>query len=116
MSKYQFTDEMSEISGFGGSYEAECRAAIVRGLEWFDANPDADPKFHGFKDVYGIIMEDNDAAKELSAAIAPKGSDMTGAMHQAAVEHCMYIRKNGWEKYVQVKTDQKKEEEAETAV
>ncbi len=111
MSKYQFTDDMAEISGFGGGYEEECRAAIVRGLEWWDANPMAAPKFHGWKDVYGIIMEDNEDAKALSAAVAPKGSDMTGAMHQAAIEHILYIRKNGWEKYVQVKTDQKKEEE-----
>lgn len=110
MSKYIFTDEMSEISGFGGGYEAECRAAVVRGLEWLDAHPEADPQFKGYKNVYGIINEENDDAKAMSDAIAPKGSDMTGAMHQAAVEHCLWIKMNSWDRYVEVKTKQKIEE------
>lgn len=106
MSKYEFTDDMSEISGFGGSYEAECRAMVVRGLEWLDEHPDADPKFHGYKDLYGMIAEDNDDARGLSAAVAPKGSDVTGAMHQASIEHILWIRKNTWHRYLEVKKQQ----------
>ena len=44
MSKYVYTDNMSEISGFGGGYEAACRAMVVAGLEHLDANPQADRK------------------------------------------------------------------------
>lgn len=73
---------------------------VLAGLDWFDAHPDADPKFHGFKDVYGVISEDNDDAKALSnAVVAAADGDCTGAMHQAAISHIFYARKNGWAKY-----------------
>lgn len=118
MSKYVFTDEMAEISGFGGNYEAACRRMIVAGLEWLDSHPEADPKFHGYKDVFGILTEDNDDAKALSNAITKDEPDITGAMHQAAIQHIIWIKKNnkegksGWERYVEVKTKQKIEEDS----
>ena len=102
MDKYEFTSDMGEISGFGGRYEACCRAMLKAGCEWFDEHPDADPQFHGYHGVYGILAEDNADAKALSAAIcAPgeTGGGVTGAMHQACVSHCMFIRKSGWEAY-----------------
>lgn len=106
-SKYEFTPEMGEISGFGGGYETACRAMLKAGLEWLDAHPEADPQFHGYKNVYGIIAEDNDDAKALSeAVVAPTGGDCTGAMHQAVVSSCLWIRKNGWDAYVKAMSEQ----------
>ena len=100
-STYEFTPEMDEISGFGGGYEATCRAMLKGGMDWWDAHPDADPKFSGYKGIYGVIHEDNDDAKALSkAVVAASNDDCTGAMHQAVVSACLYIRKNGWPKYV----------------
>lgn len=106
MSKYQWQDGMREISGFGGDYEEACRDMVRAGCEWFDEYPDANPQFSGVKNVYGICMEDNDDAKALSNAVenAPvvqKGGGPSGAMHQAAVSHVLFIRKNGWDKYVE---------------
>lgn len=99
--KYQFTPEMGEISGFGGGYEQACRAMLAAGMEWFDDHPVADPKFHGYSGVYGVIAEDNEDAKALTAAIlVPTNGDCTGAMHQAVVSACLFIRKNGWPEYV----------------
>ena len=100
MSKYTFTDDMGEISGFGGGYEQVCRDMLVAGLTWLDSNPDADPKFHGYEGVYGILTEDNDDAKALSkAVVGGSGGDCTRAMHQAVVSSCLWIRKNGWDAY-----------------
>ena len=113
--KYEFTPEMREISGFGGSYEEACRIMVRAGMEWLDAHPDADPQFAGFKNVYGIISDSNADAEALTKAImdAPVAdpdtgepttigkAGATGAMHQAAVSHCMFIRKNGWDAYVE---------------
>ena len=99
--KYEFTPEMGEISGFGGGYEVACRLMLASGLRWLDAHPNSDPQFHGFKGVYGVIAEDNDDAKALSKAVVDgAGGDCTGAMHQAVVSHCLWIRKNGWDAYV----------------
>lgn len=110
---YEFTDEMGEISGFGGSYELDCRAMLKAGLEWLDENPQTDPQFHGYKNVYGIISEDNDDAKALTKATMDAkiikdngktircGDEATGAMHQAVISSIFWIRKNGWQKYVE---------------
>lgn len=97
----EYTPMMGEISGFGGGYEAACRKMVLAGLDWLDAHPDADPKFHGYKGVYGIINEDNDDAKALTNAIVGAVENCTGAMHQAAVTHVLFVRKSGWDTYVQ---------------
>ena len=101
--KYEFTPEMNEISGFGGGYEEACRKMLKAGLEWWDEHPDADPHFRGMKNVYGILMEDNEDAKALSEAMmAPvKGEGATGAMHQGVVGHIFFIRREGWDRYVE---------------
>lgn len=101
MTTFVFTDEMSEISGFGldTGYEKACRAMVVAGIEWLTAHPDADPKFHGFKGVYGYIVEDNDDAKALTQAVLKACPDCSGAMMQAVINHVFYARKNGVEAY-----------------
>ena len=98
---YEFTPAMGEISGFGGGYEATCRAMLKAGLEWCDAHPEADLKFTSYANIYGIINEKSDDAKALGkAVIDAAGGDCTGAMHQAVIESIMWIRKNGWAAYV----------------
>lgn len=99
--EYQYTADMGEISGFGGGYEATCRAMVVAGLNFWDAMPpDFDPKFHGFEGIYGIITEDNADAKALSnAVVAGSGGDCTGAMHQATIGHVFAVRRLGWDAY-----------------
>jgi len=104
-----WTEEMGEISGFGGSYEAGCRAMVLAGIQWIDEHPDGDPQFHGYNGVYGLIMEDNEDAKSLTRAImdAPvkmedgtvtrAGKEATGAMHQAAVGNVLAYKRLGWE-------------------
>ena len=41
---YEFTPMMGEISGFGGSYEAGCRAMLKAAVEWLDAEKAAGRK------------------------------------------------------------------------
>ena len=97
---YEFTDDMGEISGFGGGYEQACRDMLKAGLGWLDDHPDSDPKFHGYKDVYGIISEDNEDAKKLSNAVGRAVEDCTGAMHQAVISAALWIQKHSWDEYV----------------
>lgn len=98
--KYQFTDDMREISGFGGGYEQCCRDMVLAGVKWFDEHPTAKPSFKGFKNVYGLIMDDNEDAKALSKAVVDAANgDCTGAMHQASISHVMRIKQVGWEQY-----------------
>ena len=62
MTKYTFTPDMNEISGFGGDYEACCRRMLSAALEWLDAHPKDKPEFGRFG------KEENAAAKAMSAA------------------------------------------------
>lgn len=91
---FEWTEDMREISGFGGDYERACRQMISQGCAWWSNHPDADPKFRGFENVMGICTEDNDDAKALSTAI---NGDIgpSGAMHQAAVSHVFHWRRLG---------------------
>ena len=112
MSDKIWGDDMGEISGFGGGYEAVCRAMVLAGISWVDAHQAVNPVFRGFKNVFGIAMEENEDAKALTKAMmdAPvfhdgkkiqdrAGDDCTGAMHQAAVGHVLAYKRLGWEQY-----------------
>ena len=104
----EYTQKMSEISGFGGRYEETCRKMVLAGLDWLDKHPLAEPKFHGYKNIYGIIEEDNPIAKQLSKALVDASEgDCTGAMHQATVSHVLWIKEHSWEEYVKKMEDKK---------
>jgi hypothetical protein len=93
---FEWTADMHEISGFGGGYERTCRAMVSAGCNWLSEHPDADPQFHGYKGVYGVIAEDNDDAKTLSKVVLDAaGGDCTGAMHQASIGHVLAWRRMG---------------------
>lgn len=107
-----WTDDMGEISGFGGSYEAGCRAMVLAGIRWIDAHPDADPIFKGFQGVFGVAMEENADARALTEAImdaevvmddgrvTQARHEATGAMHHAAINNVFAYKRLGWEEYV----------------
>lgn len=115
MSKYVWTDEMREISGFGGGYEAACRAMVVAGLEWFDSLPKdtAEPTFQTLKNITGIIIETNPNAKAMTAAMCKAVEDKggaTGAMVQFCVSHVLKAREVGWDEYVTLMSDLRRAE------
>lgn len=100
--EYQWQEGMGEISGFGGGYEEMCRKMLFAGLAWLDANPNANPEFRGYTGIYGIITETNEDAESLSEAILePSERGATGAMHQAVVGACLYVKREGWDAYVE---------------
>lgn len=102
MSKYNYTEKMGEISGFGGGYENACRKMVVAGLEWCDANVSADISYKEFQNIYGLTTgESEDCKKMQDAMLKAVDNDCTGAMMQATMSHIMFVRKNGWEKYVE---------------
>lgn len=115
--RWRWTSDMSEVSGFGGTYEAGCRAMVQAGLQWFEENPDADPVFKSATNTFGLLIDVNEHAEELEKAMMdaeisfPEDAEefagetirirkqATGAMHQAAIETIMWIRQNSWDEY-----------------
>jgi len=102
MSKYEYTATMNEISGFGGIYEEKCRAMVVAGVEFCDEYVDADISYDEFQNIYGLTTNESDDCKKMQKAmLKASDDDCTGAMMQATMNHVMFIRKKGWEKYVE---------------
>ena len=115
----EWTDDMGEISGFGGGYEAVCRAMVLAGIEWIDKHPDADLKFRSYENIFGVVIEaspDADALTEamMNAPVYLEGQriqarvrdDCTGAMHHAAVLNVLAYKRLGWDAYVRERRKQ----------
>jgi hypothetical protein len=108
-SKYNYTESMCEISGFGGGYEMTCRNMVIAGLEWLDSHPEAKISYGEYKNVYGLTTNESPDCKILQdEMLKASGNDCTGAMMQACLGHVMYAYKNGWGKYVEKMTEKPK--------
>jgi hypothetical protein len=85
---------------------------VIAGLEWCDEHPNADLNYKQFKNVTGLTFDESDDMKLMQEAMLTViGHDCTGAMMQAAMNHVMFIRKNGWAKYVEEMSRPVNEEE-----
>ena len=109
----EYTKEMREISGFGGGYEETCRNMVIAGATFLKQNPNVNPKYKGFKNVTGVCIDDNEDAKKLDEILMEACKKAcTGAMHQAAVSHALFIGNKGWEEYKKIMTEEKQEAES----
>lgn len=99
MTSYRHTEDMGEISGFGGSYEQACQAMLETGVNWLNAHPNADLQFQSYDGVYGLVQANSPDAEELEKVIAGAAGDCTGAMMHTVLERCYYIRHHGWDAY-----------------
>lgn len=101
--------KVADISGMGGrefgGYEWGCQVIRARALRFLQNIPSESqlPEHHGFVGVTGILVSDNDRAKEMDEFISahPKLQEfgMTGAMHQYGIMHAKAIHQLGWEEY-----------------
>jgi len=101
MKNYEYTEKCREISGFGGEYEKACRDMVKAGMEWLDQNPEAEPTFAQSKKVIGLTIDENEDMQKMQSVMVAAVGGCSGAMMQAATNHVLYARKNGWEKYIQ---------------
>lgn len=102
---------IANISGFGGAYEDQCQKMLQAGYSWLcEQNPEIGLKGYVCKNAYGILVPGSPKAEELSKAIVHAvDGDCSGAMHQAVMQHLLYIHKNGVERWKQeVKKDDRK--------
>lgn len=96
---FRHTEDMGEISGFGGVYEQACQDMLEAGCKWIESNKSADLEGHSYSGVYGMLVTDSDDAKAMEAAVTAACEDCSGAMHHAVMSRLFYIAKNGWDKY-----------------
>ena len=98
--EYKHSEEMGEISGFGGSYEDTCQQMLHNGVSFLAERSSADVQVLEIPNVYGVVNLEGDDAKALEAAVMDGIKDCTGAMHHAVMSRLAWINKNGWDKYV----------------
>ena len=96
----QVQQQTFSISGFGGDYEDMCQRMLWRGVAYL-AEVKPDPAMWDgateYANIYGIMVTEGAELKALEAAIIKPGDDVTGAMHQAVMDHLRYIHLNGIE-------------------
>jgi hypothetical protein len=121
--KYVWSDDMDEISGFGGDYEECCRFMVSGALDLLDTlervkgDKVTEPRYAGLEGVYGILTADNAAAKLLDEWLTKEVRDYfgerhtpTGAMHHACISAVLWVRAHSWNKFVQDMKDRKQKE------
>lgn len=95
-----WTDDMGEISGFGGEYEEACRRMVCAGVDWFLINGHqcVPNPVGGF-----LFAADEKTAKvnhdAFRAAVDAAEPSCSGAMSGAAASHAAGIFWRGWEDY-----------------
>lgn len=114
--RLEFTEDMNEVSGFGGFYERCCRAGVCAGAEWLAAHPKARPVFESVPNVIGLMIPADDDARSLQRAIdaalvtrddgtkVPLGEELTAIQFYTIVNHATYIAEHGWNRYVDYMT------------
>lgn len=113
--------KVCEISGMGGrengGYEWGCQVICARALRFLQQAKESGefPRFHGYKNITGILTGDNEAAKKLDEFVLQheklREYGMTGAMHQFGVLHAMKIFELGREKYLEELAECRKPED-----
>lgn len=110
--RLEFTEDMNEVSGFGGFYERCCRAGVCAGAAWALEHRHARPVFEVIPDILGLIVPGNDEARSLQRAVdtalvtrddgtkVPLGEELTALQFHAIVEHVLFIAAQGWKAYV----------------
>jgi hypothetical protein len=91
-------------------YEWGCQVLMFRALDWLKQHQEKDPKFHGFKNVTGLMLADNPDAKEMEnfALDHEKIRDFgaTGAMVQYSLLHALQRHARGEDGYFAEFADQ----------
>ena len=98
---YRHTPEMGEISGFGGTYEQTCQDMLENGMKWLVANPDSDVKAQEYPNIFGLASVSGEDGDSLENAILDGITNATGVMHHAVLNRLVWIKNNGWDKYVE---------------
>lgn len=114
--EFEFTEQMNEISGYGGMYERACRIGVRTGAQWFASHLHAHPEFGQSSDTASFIQPLNEEGYGLLAAIeeadfvrddgvhVPLAEQMTREMMSMVLFHTLYIAKKGWNNYMKKMT------------
>lgn len=109
MTTYRHTEDMGEISGFGGEYEECCQDMLEAGMKWIEEHTPDNIVVKENPNIFGICFPEGEASEALSKAVIDAANgEATGAMHHTIMSRLAWISKNGWDAYC---TELRKDEE-----
>lgn len=96
------TIQTFDLSGFGGEYEETVQKMVWAGVEFMQKNNAAEFPSRQYGGIYGVA--DNSRTpigKKFDEAILSAAGDYgcSGAMHQCATNHALYIAKHGYNRW-----------------
>jgi hypothetical protein len=100
MSHVTVTKQTIDISGMGGGYEDMCQRMLWRGVAHLaESQPPVGmwEQATQYRGITGIMTTDGAHLKALEAAMIHPDDDVTGAMHQAVMNHLAWIHRHGVE-------------------
>jgi len=99
--RYDWINEIGEISGFGGEYEESCRQMVTAGLKWLEQNEGPSTEFSTGDNVFAQIDEEADATDELRThMVSAVDMDPSPSMLHLCLKHTLYANEIGWEGHV----------------
>ena len=101
------------LSGFSDDpkkpcdYELECQRMVIRGMQYFDQNPDLHERITRIDklDVFDPMLQD------LVAYMIEGEDGQTGAMVSHTVMHAYHAYRLGWDEYIKQITEHKDDEQ-----
>lgn len=100
MPRHVFTDDMAEVTGYGGVCEEQARQAVIAGVMWLEDNPTAQPEVKADPMVFGAYNNNADA-KLLEATMGAEMEGESAAAMQTCLGHVLWAYKHGgWDAYV----------------
>lgn len=91
--------ETWELTGFSGGYEATTQHMLWNAVRFFAENPDKTFPSMQNDSIVGIAFNEGENGKAFDKAMMEGVDDATGAMHQCATNHALFIKKNGYKKW-----------------
>ena len=90
----EFSEEMNEISGFGGFYERCCRAAVIAGAKWCVDHPHVFEQKAVEEAIRGATVVADDGRR------LPLWEELIGTQIAVVLVHIRHIAEHGWNDYV----------------
>jgi len=100
-----------DMSGFGGSYESSLQLMTWTGVEFLQKNNIKSFQTEQNSQIIGVAINTGETGKAFDKAILDcvKEYGATGAMHQFATNHALYIAQHGYKNWFDRMQEHRKE-------
>ena len=88
-----------DITGFPGEYEHATQKLLWTGLQFLQENNVTSFNSKQNENIIGVAINEGKIEEQFDNALKEVVQGFTGAMHQCATNHALYIHFNGYQKW-----------------